>query len=213
MRSNFKQSWKTWAALMAPTLVTTTALAADPAEATDDTWITVSGTVVSSTPDSFRLDHGSGVITVEMDDFDSYADGYAIFDNDEVVVHGKVDHDLFEKKTIEASSVFVENLGTYFYASALDDEAFNDWTVSLPVILGQVEVTGTVTEVKGTEVMVDVGPRQVQVDTAALGYDPLDDSGFLKIEKGDRIKAAGHIDNDVFERREVMADWIVELQD
>jgi hypothetical protein len=46
----------------------------------------VSGTVVSAKPDSFRLDYGDGVITVEMDDFDFYAEGYGLLPNDQVIV-------------------------------------------------------------------------------------------------------------------------------
>lgn len=196
-------------AVLAPCLLTADAFAQDPKKASDDTWITVSGTIASASPSSFRLDYGSGVITVEMDDFDFYPDGYGLLANDEVVVNGIVDNDLFEKKTIEASSVFVENLGTYFYANAADEEDFNSWTVTYPVLVKQVEVTGKVAAINGRELTLDTGARKIQVDTAALGYNPLDDSGYFQIDVGDRVKTGGVIDNDLFEKREIMADWII----
>lgn len=41
--------------------------AQDPTEQPDESWISLAGTVTSTTPDSFRLDYGDGMITVEME--------------------------------------------------------------------------------------------------------------------------------------------------
>ncbi len=203
------------AALLAGAVIVSGAEAAaeDPATARDDTWISVSGTVVSTTPHSFRLDHGDGIITVEMDDFDLDADGRALMANDEVVVYGRVDHDLFEKKTIEASSVYVDNLNTHFYASAADEEDFDVWTVAVPVHVGRMEVTGTVTSTIGREFTIDTGASRVQVDTMDLYFNPMDEDGYLQIEVGDRVKVGGDIDTSFFDETELSADWIIELED
>ena len=88
----------------------------------DEAWVSISGTAVSPTADSFVLDYGEWVITVEMDDWDWYGDTPAGIDGDKVTVYGQIDDDFFETTTIEASSVYVENRGTYYYASSDDEE-------------------------------------------------------------------------------------------
>ncbi|HSO22154.1 MAG TPA: hypothetical protein VLT81_04555, partial [Chondromyces sp.] len=92
------------------------AMAEDPYVEPDDSWISLSGTVKAVTADAFTLDYGKGMITVEMDDGDRDADGYKLIEGDKVTVNGVIDDGLFETRTIEASSVYVEKLDTYFYA-------------------------------------------------------------------------------------------------
>lgn len=84
------------------------AIAADPAEKDNNTWISVSGTVKSVSPDTFILEYDKGTIPVEMDDWDNDADAYKVVTGDKVTVNGIIDDDLFERKSIEASSVYVE---------------------------------------------------------------------------------------------------------
>lgn len=187
--------------------------AADPKKMSDQSWISLSGTIVSTTPSTFKLDYGDGMITVEMDDFDPWPDGRALMENDEVIVYGEVDDDLYEKKTIEASSVYVENLNTHFYANSADEEDFTAWTVRVPVQVGQLELTGTVTSVIGREFTIATGTSMIQVDTMDLAYNPMDDEGFLEIDVGDRVKVGGEIDVSYFDDTELSADWIIELED
>lgn len=183
-----------------------------PKTAPDDTWITVSGTVVKADPDSFRLDYGEGVITVEMDDFDFYSEGKNLMENDEVVVYGRIDDDLFEKRTIEAESVYVKDLMTHFYASAADEEDFRSWTISPPITIGRVEVSGIVTSIEGPVFTMDTGRREVRVDTSSLTYNPLDDIGFLQVDVGDRVKVTGTMSNALFQERVLSANWITEFR-
>ncbi len=186
----------------------------DPAKYPDESWISISGTVVKTAPDAFRLDHGGEVITVEMDDFDFYQEGRQLVENDRVVVYGRIDADVFQKRTIEASAVYVQNLQTQFYANPADEEEIlNTWVARPPVVLGDIEVTGTVTSVTGREFTVDTGPSAIQVDTIRLGFNPLDEDGYLKIEKGDRVKVSGVFDYSVVDETELSADWITELAD
>jgi uncharacterized protein YdeI (BOF family) len=194
--------------------VTAPTMAADPYERPDDTWISLSGTVEEVSADSFTLDYGKGIVTVEMDDGDRDADAYKLMQGDKVTVTGKVDDDLFETTTIEASSVYVENIGTYFYASALDEEDVDTFvTVTVPVVISSVVVQGTVTKVDDDEFTVDTGAREVRVDVDQMAYNPLDDEGYQKIEVGDRVSVTGHMDDDLFEGRELMADSVVTLSD
>ena len=182
----------------------------------DETWISLSGKAVDIQFDSFTLDYGEGTVIVEMDDWDWYNENRAVLEGDNVTVYGKVDDDLFETTTIEASSVYVENLGTYFYASAADEEYVDDydyWIVAAPIVVGQVTVRGTVAEVDGREFTIDTGARELTVDTIALGYNPLDDKGFQQIDVGDYVSVTGTMDNDLWEGRELTADYVVTLLD
>jgi uncharacterized protein YdeI (BOF family) len=187
--------------------------AKDPMTEPDDSWISVSGTVESVTNDAFVLDYGEGVMTVEMDDGDRDADGYKLVSGDKVTVNGRIDDDLFEARTLEASSVYVENIDTYFYASAVDEEDIDNVivTVSTPVVISATTVQGTVTEVSAEEFVVDTGLRQVRVEVEEMAYNPLDDQGYQKIEVGDRVSVTGQIDDDLFEGRELVADSVVTL--
>lgn len=177
----------------------------------DNSYVSLTGDVVSAEADSFLLNYGEGIVTVEMDDWDSYGDAYAIMENDDVTVYGYVDDDFYETTTIEASSVFVENLNTYFYASGADEETTA--TVAAGFYDYDYEVTGTVTEVMGREFTLDTGNRQIRVDTLSLGYNPMDDNGFIKIEEGDRITVFGDLDLSLFDEREIAAESVVELLD
>lgn len=185
-------------------------LAADdsPYTKADETWVTVSGTVESVTADSFMLDYGKGLITVEMDDRDRDADGYKLMKGDKVNVSGRIDDDFYEKTTIEAGSVYVEKLGTSFYASALDEEeTYVD--VYSPIVISQITVRGVVTEVSGEEFVLDTGSRKLTVEVEEMPTNPLDDEGYQKIEVGDRVSVTGEMDDDLFEGKELVADFIV----
>lgn len=179
--------------------------------APDRAWISVTGKVTDANESVFMLDYGEGKVAVEMDDFEFYPEGRLLMEDDEVVVSGRIDDDLFEARTIEASTVFVEDLGTHFYANSADEESMAVWNVSLPLTMGQAEVTGTITGIDDRELLVDIGSNTVRVDTAALGYDPTDDEGYLKLDIGDRIKVAGDVTNPLFAKGHLVADWVVEL--
>ncbi len=104
------------------TLFALPAVAVNPYAMEDNSWISINGEVTSVTADAFELDYGDGQITVEMDDGDRDADGYKLMMGDEVRVSGMIDDDFYDLTTIEASSVYVKNIDTYFYASAMDEE-------------------------------------------------------------------------------------------
>lgn len=207
---------------IASTLVATpvAALAADagaenesPYLAPDGSWITLSGKVTSTTADTFMLDYGRGLVTVEMDDWDWFEESGEVLPGDNVTVYGEVDDDTFEGAKLEASSVYVESLGTYFYASAADEESFNDLDVAPTVVVGQMIVTGTVKSVTGSEFTIDSGVQEMTVDTALMPYDPMDDEGFQQIEVGDLVSVTGDVEDDTFETSEILADTVVTLED
>ncbi|MDQ8204894.1 NirD/YgiW/YdeI family stress tolerance protein [Pelagicoccus sp. SDUM812003] len=179
----------------------------------DNSWISVSGSVTKAYVDSFRLDYGEGVIEVEMDDGDYDMDGLKIYEGDQVTVTGKIDDDMFEKRTIEASSVYVEDLNTYFYASARDEEDYPYIAMTNAADPYQTIVQGTVSSKSDEEFTIDTGSRLITVETDEMGYNPLDDEGLQRIEVGDRVSVYGDTDYDLFEGREIVADSIVTLND
>ncbi|MDF0751998.1 NirD/YgiW/YdeI family stress tolerance protein [Marinobacter sp. 71-i] len=181
----------------------------------DGSWITLSGTVTSTAAETFKLDYGGGLVTVEMDDWDWYEEDGEILSGDKVTVYGEVDDDTFENTKIEASSVYVENLGTYFFASAKDEENFNDLDVTptVPVDVGDLTITGTVESVDGREFTIDSAAQQMKVDTTFMSYNPMDDEGYQNIDKGDFVTVTGNTEYDTFEKQELMAESVVTLDD
>lgn len=57
-----------------------------------------------------------------MRQWDWCQEGYRLLDGGEVTVYGRVDDDMFESKSIEAGSVYVKDLNTYFHANSTDEE-------------------------------------------------------------------------------------------
>lgn len=201
------------AAVTLGSLAATGAWAADLSERPDDSWISMSGTVTEVRESVFRLDTGDGQVTVEMDDFDTYGDAYVLTDGDTVTVYGRVDDDLFEKATIEAGSVYVEDLNTYFYASAADEEDMGEWVISTPVVVGDVVLVGEVISVDRADetFTIDEGAAEVTVDVGPMLYDPLDDAGYQQISVGDRVSVAGELADGMFADGYMLADSIVTL--
>jgi len=161
-------------------LTATTAAASNPYALSDETWISLSGEVEDVSPNSFLLDFGEGSITVEMDDGDRDADAYGLYRGDDVVVTGKIDDGFFEKTTIEASSVYVQKLGTYFFSSAADEE--DDFFVrsTVPFETSSALVQGVVGSVSDDEFTIDNGMREMTVVVDQMAFDPLDDEGYQK---------------------------------
>lgn len=61
----------------------------------DESWIRIRGTVVDPGPESFTLDYGKGTVTVEMEDWEWYHEGYQMIEGDPATVYGRIDDDLF----------------------------------------------------------------------------------------------------------------------
>jgi len=112
----------------------------------DEAWISIDGTVEAVSPDSFELDYGDGMVTVEMDDGDRDADA-------------------------------------------------------------------KVSSVGGGELGLQMGGSELTVRTESLGYDPLDDKGYQKVEVGDRVSVTGDMDAQFFGGPLLKADSIIVLQD
>ncbi len=187
-----------------------------PRTAPDESWISISGTAVATERGAFTLDYGEGKITVEMDDWDWYERDYELLEGDRVTVYGRVDDNVFASDTIEASSVYVEEMGTYFYESAADEEEgdyFDYWLTDNDAVvrMGYGTLRGVVTRVNGREFTVDSGLREITVDTRELGYDPTDDVGYQQIDVGDYVSVTGDFDSTFWEGRQLIANSVVTL--
>jgi hypothetical protein len=130
-----------------------------------------------------------------------------------VRVTGKVDHNLLADTTIEANSVYVENFGTYFFASAADDEdrlLTDPW----PLQISSTTLRGTVGSVEDDSFTVSSPGGSIRVETDSLAYDPLDDTGYQRVQKGDFVLVRGDLNTGFFGTdRELRASTIVVLQD
>ncbi|WP_018147552.1 hypothetical protein [Henriciella marina] len=181
---------------------------------TDDSFVTLTGEVTDSTMSSFMLDYGDGIIEVEMDDWDTWGEAYAIVDGQTVAVTGLIDNDFLETAHIEASSVYVADLNTVFYASAADEETLRSWSTYTPMpdYGNSVTFSGIVTETMPLqgEFIIDTGyyDLEIDADTGSLGYDPLDDEGYPEISVGDWVSVTGEMDDPLFEEKELEASFI-----
>ncbi len=181
--------------------------AAMPFEKPDNSWITMSGKVMSPTMDAFLLDYGSGQIIVEMDTWEGWVEAMNLTEGNEVTVIGRVDNDLLETATIEASAVVDEVNGQHYFADAADEEDMADWFATHAAAEGQTTMRGIVKMVnaEANEFMLDNGVFEVKVATENLDENPLDAEGNTRIKDGDIVSVSGIVENDLFEQRELQA--------
>lgn len=194
-------------------LLSTPALAQDPLYMEpDDTFITLSGTVESVDPDRFELDYGQGSITVEMDDGDRDADSYDMLEGDNVSVSGYIDTDFYDETTLDASSVYVEDIDTYFFAADVDEQD-RSYTLDYetPMDFASTNLQGVVSEVGTDDFTINTGDLSITIEMDAMSHDPLDDEGYQQIEEGDIVSVRGHVDIDLFENHTFEADSVTTL--
>lgn len=206
-----------WKSLLLVTTLASGAALANFDSKSNGEHITLSGTVRDVKANSFHLKTGNKDILVEMDDYNKWsADGFKLVNGDQVVVNGRIDQDFLEKKKIEAGSVYVKNINTTFYADSADEEDLPyvpSTYLSIKTLPegAQADIQGQVTDVSGREFTVDTGVRKVTVDTQKMLYNPLDERGFTKLKKGDRVRVSGVVEDNFFENKELSANSVLEL--
>ncbi len=183
----------------------------------DDASIIVGGTVVAQIGDTFTLDYGTGSIIVEMDDWDAFNEARMISPGETVTVRGVLDDDLFETRKIEARSVYVQERQAKYFAQPMDEEDALDWSYGIANPEFQEEGTwyslsGTITHIDGTEFLLDTGANVLEVETAFLDYNPMDDTGYQQLHVGDFVHVAGRLDEKVFENNEINAMAITSFE-
>ena len=178
----------------------------------DGTWLNIDGTVDRVGPNMFVLDYGEGNITVEMDDVDRDADAYALKKGDKVRVSGMVDDDLYESATIEAGSVYVENIGTTFHADAMKEED-SYLAGNMPVVVSRGTVQGRITIVADDSFTLDTDDRKLTVKVNTMPYDPLDNAGYQQLKVGDYVSVTGAIQRGFFDHKILKATSVTTFFD
>lgn len=192
------------------------ALAADPQTDPIHSMVSVTGKVAAVTDKQFTLDYGPDIITVEMNNWDFYSNETRIKPGEIVSVRGQIDSDLYANRTIDPSSVYVYDRSTYYYPNNATASELGYLTYSAAPPVPPSEGTwyglnGRVKAVNGTEVLLDTGVRDVTIETAHLGYNPLDTEGFQQIRPGDNIHVTGILDHNFFDGSEIEAKSITTL--
>lgn len=214
MKFQYRPRTITAAMSLAGALISPAVAAETPMDEPDTAWISLRGEVTETYEDGFRMDYGEGVIDVEMDDWDWYDESEALLSGDTVTVYGRIDDDLYETRSVEADSVYVEGLDTFFYAADADEETpgyLSSHAYRGPLEASTVTVTGIVRDVQGREITLDTGDDLLSVDTVDMSYNPLDDVGYQKVQEGERISAAGFLKDSFFDEFELHATSIVTL--
>ncbi len=174
--------------------------------------ITITGKVLRTNGDMFVLDYGKDNITVEMDDWDSLVNEADLLKkNETVTVKGRIDKDLFETRTIEAGTVYVHDRNIFYFADSADEE-FEVYSLgALHPEKSWVSIIGRVKNLNGSQFDLDTGFNDFKIETKSMDYNPLDDKGFQKIKKGDRVSVSGVLGDDFFLSHEIRAKVIVSL--
>ena len=184
--------------------------------------VTLGGEVVERSGMSFQLDHGDGIVTVEMDDWDAFDEARMINPGESVTVRGRIDNNFYEQRTIEADTVYVAERRAMYFADPIDEEGDQTWSIndidpSLVADGTWIGIGGTVTNIEGSRFVMQTdsalaGAFVIQVETAYLNYNPLDDVGFQQIDEGDSVYVVGDLDNRIFAQREIEAFNITTLE-
>lgn len=178
----------------------------------DGSFVSLRGTVVDTADNAFLLDYGEGKVGVEVDDWDYDNEGDLFADGDKVTVFGLVDDDFYQTRTIEAESIYVDDLNTTLSNfSAADEESIGMYRYYVGPTAHEIEILGTVTSTNGREFTIDTGNKEVTVDTMLLAYNPMDDSGYQQIDNGDVVRVGGDLDIGLFEKQEVIARSVISI--
>jgi len=182
----------------------------------DGEFVTISGKVSKVQADTFNLMSEGRKITVKMNGNDWDADGYRILKGDEVIVTSKIDQSFIDNKSIEADSIYVKSLKTYFYKNEQKTHATpflsaNLYTQNKLPENASIELQGEITDVDERNIVVNTGFRKVTVSTKEMNFNPLDKVGLTKVKKGDRVKITGVITDSFFEGKEVSAGFLMKL--
>lgn len=208
-------SGKTLTVVVLAICLSVSALAQSDDNESDGTWMGLTGTVTSTESDSFELDYGKGRVTVEMGHWNTLGEVFPVVGGDKVSVYGEADNGLHQSRRIEADSIYVDDLNSYFYASSADKDEFGEWMVDVDAAEGHVTYTGTVTSIEplANTLTIDAGAMELTVDTSALADDPLHENALEQIDLGDRVRFEAVVDRDFIGDQDFLAKSVTRLTD
>ncbi|YCM43663.1 hypothetical protein V2O64_20365 [Verrucomicrobiaceae bacterium 227] len=175
----------------------------------DGEWITIAGKITVAGVNKFTLDYGKGAVVVEMDDYDRELEGFHLKVDDKVIVVGRVDADTGQKRSIEAASVYVENINKSFFASADDEEEVIAKLRKASANGTGLALTGKVIFIADDLMTIDNGYQVFDVKTSLLTEKPFDKEGLLQLEVGDKVTAYGTITDGFVEGRMLVASQVI----
>lgn len=185
----------------------------NPYDMKDDSWVSIYGTVTNASDDGFDLNMGERVIRVEMDDYDDWPEARVISEGMDVAVVGRIDDDLFEQTSIEASTVYIDGLNTVFWANSADEEQLGDVAFFKLPDLSNVVLEGRIQDInvrKGTFSLA-TGTASYNISVEELGYNPLDEIGYQKLSENDRVRITSQLDNDAIRTGQLEATSLISL--
>lgn len=174
----------------------------------DESWITLSGEVQSVQDGSFTLDYGTGSVTVEVGGWGRFGDLRDRLSGKQVSVQGEVDDDLFGATRVEASSVYVKDLQTYFFTRASEDDAVFWFDLARPGEDADATLRGTISSVGNDAFTVDTGQQQIRVNTTVLR----DAEKRKPLQQGMLVRVTGDLASDFLDSREMTAVSVMILQ-
>ena len=140
-----------------------------PYQLKDGAEIRLAGEVTKAGAHTFTLDYGKGAIVIELDDYDSYEEGYNIEKGDQVVVTGKVDADPGQKRTIEARQVYIPAVDLIVNASADDEEDLEVKAYTQRLSNGtKVELRGVVKNIKSGVCTIQSSKGHIEIQLNSL---------------------------------------------
>lgn len=185
-------------------------------------WVTINGKVEESRLDYFVLSTGIDSIIVEVDDVRHHHKRrpFEVLAGDQVMVHGKIDQDPFERKKVEASTIYIKNQNKFIYGSSVDEEDMESYLKNFSVDFYtipdgvRIEIPGVVEKIdsKGEFFYLDTGLRKIKVDISHLEINPLTLNGIAtEIDKRDKVKVYGEVEKNFFSEDSIKANWVTLL--
>lgn len=205
---NFSKLTLTTTALISAVALGGAAAAQTPMTKADGEWVLVTGDIAQISPQGFHIATGNGVLPVEMDGYLSTST-QGLRAGDWVTVSGRIDDGMWERRSIEAASVYSSRLRERFRANPTDEEGdyMGFALIDVPDQGDWVGVTGRVVSIAPAqnEMIVDVGTYNIQVDTTPTGR-------AVMATPGDRVSVYGRLDDaDLWDAREIDAISVVIL--
>jgi len=188
--------------------------APNPPQLQERSLVSLTGTVGDVRKEAFVLDFVGGSITIEMDDWEAADEAWALRRGERVTVYGRVDGGFYERRTIAAKSIYSYDHRTYDYADERDEAGDH---FALPFAMtavpegSWVTVSGTIGEIDGRRFTLRTSGITLEIDTAGMPYDPLDDDGVQQLDAGERVTVWGVLDAGLFDRRTIRASTIVSV--
>ena len=177
--------------------------------------IVLSGTVESIAPDysNFVLNYGKGSINVDTAGWQRTLATSAepmLVKGQNVTVSGYLTNDLFAGRKITAQSLTLADTGEN-YSNYAQPQEYYYTTMTVPV--DQLRLTGEVTSVMPDEnaFVVHYDGGDVKVLTNQLKYNPLAANSHRSLRTGDKVMVAGILDDDLFNRRQLVATSYTKL--